>query len=66
MEPNGFVFESVDAAGMDYALNRAMSMWYSDRGSWRRLVQSIMRQDWSWYSPALDYIEIYHKSMRSF
>ncbi|KAJ9523115.1 hypothetical protein QJQ45_023899 [Haematococcus lacustris] len=72
METNGFVFESVDAAGMDYALNRALSMWYSDKAGWRQLVHRVMRQDWSWYSPALDYVsgrqqgvELYYKAMRS-
>jgi len=65
METNGFVFESTDAPGMDYALNRALNMWYSNRGGWGELVGRAMRMDWSWFSPALDYIELYYKAMRT-
>jgi starch synthase len=64
MLPNGFGFDSTDTAGMDYALNRAMSAWYSDRGWWNDLAGRIMTQDWSWNSPALDYIELYYKAMK--
>lgn len=35
MEKNGFVFESTDTAGLDYALNRAMATWYNDKDGFR-------------------------------
>ncbi len=62
--PNGFSFDSTDTAGMDYALNRALSAWYSDRGWWDMLAARVMTQDWSWSSPALDYIELYYRAMK--
>lgn len=62
---NGFSFEGTDAAGLDYALNRALSMWYSDRESWAELAASVMQQDWSWDSPALDYLELYYKALKA-
>jgi len=65
MRTNGFMFDSTDAAGMDYALNRAISMFYNDRPGWNTIVARIMQQDWSWYSPALDYTELYYKALRS-
>ncbi|KAF5837045.1 hypothetical protein DUNSADRAFT_4925 [Dunaliella salina] len=65
MRTNGFMFDSTDAAGMDYALNRAISMFYNDRPGWNAIVARIMQQDWSWYSPALDYTELYYKALRS-
>lgn len=61
MLPNGFSFEGTDTAGMDYALNRALSMWYSDRAAWQALTADVMSQDWSWDGPALDYLELYYK-----
>jgi len=64
MEPNGFSFEGTDSAGIDYALNRALTMWYSDKEAWKNLVQTVMNQDWSWNLPALDYLEIYYNAMK--
>ena len=61
---NGYSFDGADAAGMDYALNRALTSWYEGDG-WDELVASVMRIDWSWAGPAQDYIEIYYKAMRS-
>eukprot|EP00798_Chlamydomonas_sp_ICE-L_P004149 gene4149-14248_t len=42
-ETNGFVFDSTDTAGMDSALNRAMSTWYNDRDEFRALQGRVMR-----------------------
>ncbi|KAG2438870.1 hypothetical protein HYH02_010668 [Chlamydomonas schloesseri] len=65
MDTNGFSFEGTDFAGMDYALNRALSVWYSDRALWQSLRRRAMTQDWSWNSPALDYVELYYKALKS-
>jgi starch synthase len=64
LAPNGFSFEGTDAAGLDYALNRALSMWYSDKEGWYYLASSVMQQDWSWDGPALDYLELYYKALK--
>ncbi|XP_024543721.1 starch synthase 3, chloroplastic/amyloplastic-like [Selaginella moellendorffii] len=60
LEPNGFSFEGTDAAGVDYALNRALSAWYDARDWFHSLCQKVMEQDWSWNRPALDYVELYY------
>ncbi|GJP76945.1 hypothetical protein CLOP_g7390 [Closterium sp. NIES-67] len=60
MEPNGFSFEGADAAGVDYALNRAISGWYDGREWWQGLAKQVMEQDWTWNRPALDYLELYY------
>jgi starch synthase len=39
-------------------------MWYNDRRAWAQLAASVMQQDWSWDSPALDYMELYHRSIK--
>ncbi|BBN03016.1 starch synthase [Marchantia polymorpha subsp. ruderalis] len=57
---NGFSFEAPDAAGLDYALNRAISAWYEARDWFQDLCKQVMQQDWTWNRPALDYIELYY------
>jgi len=61
---NGFSFDGMDAPGMDYALNRALSLYFSERGQWVELAKNGMVTDWSWSGPALDYLELYHKITR--
>ncbi|CAN1222506.1 Soluble starch synthase 3, chloroplastic/amyloplastic [Linum grandiflorum] len=64
IEPNGFNFEVADAAGVDYALNRAISAWYDGRDWFNTLCKTVMEQDWSWNKPALDYMELYHSARK--
>lgn len=64
-EPNGFNFDGADPAGVDYALNRAVDRWYTDKEWWKELVSNDMQQDWSWNRPAIDYIELYHAAIHS-
>ncbi|KAK9804683.1 hypothetical protein WJX73_010729 [Symbiochloris irregularis] len=61
---NGFIFEGTDAGALDYALNRALSFYYTEREQWSDLVERIMRQDWSWAEPALDYLDLYYKALK--
>ncbi|CAK9176069.1 unnamed protein product [Ilex paraguariensis] len=63
-EPNGFNFDGADAAGVDYALNRAISAWYDGRDWFNSLCKLVMEQDWSWNRPALDYLELYHAARK--
>ncbi|KAK3188383.1 hypothetical protein Dsin_027944 [Dipteronia sinensis] len=64
LEPNGFSFDGVDTAGVDYALNRAISAWYDTRDWFDSLRKRVMEQDWSWNRPALDYMELYHATRK--
>jgi len=63
METNGFSFDGADTGGLDYALNRGLSLYFSDKEAWNQLSQRVMLMDWSWTNPAKDYIEIYHKAL---
>lgn len=62
--PNGFSFEGTDSNSLDYALNRALTFWYDKKEEWEDLTQRIMRQDWSWDSPALDYADAYYLTLK--
>ncbi|CAK7351255.1 unnamed protein product [Dovyalis caffra] len=64
LEPNGFSFDGADPAGVDYALNRAISAWYDGRDWFNSLCKKVMEQDWSWNKPALDYLELYHSARK--
>lgn len=64
LEPNGFSFAGADAAGIDYALNRAISAWYDGRDWFNMLCKRVMEQDWSWNRPALDYMELYRAARK--
>jgi starch synthase len=44
MDTNGFSFEGTDFAGLDYALNRALSCWYSERTLWHEVRKRAMAQ----------------------
>jgi len=64
MAVNGYSFDGADSGGMDYALNRALSGFHNDKEQWKELVERNMSTDWSWASPAIDYIELYYRAMR--
>lgn len=63
LETNGFSFDGADTGGLDYALNRGMSLYFSDKDAWTKLAKRAMLMDWSWTNPAQDYIELYYKAM---
>lgn len=64
LEPNGFNFDGADPAGVDYALNRAISAWFDGREWFNSLCKRVMEQDWSWNRPALDYMELYYAARK--
>jgi starch synthase len=64
MEVNGYSFDGADSGGMDYALNRALSGFHNDKAQWNELVERNMSTDWSWASPAQDYLELYYRALR--
>lgn len=57
-ERNGFTFDFPDAAGVDWALNRALECW-SDKKKWHTLMRNGMHKDLSWTKPAKEYLSIY-------
>lgn len=63
LETNGFSFDGADTGGLDYALNRGMSLYFSDKEAWTKLAKRAMLMDWSWTNPAQDYIELYHRAI---
>ena len=64
MTPNGFQFDGTEAHDIDYALNRAIDLFYNDREKFHALQANCMSCDFSWNRPALDYIELYHAARK--
>ncbi|MCU0960132.1 MAG: glycogen synthase GlgA [Pirellulaceae bacterium] len=58
---NGFSFSTFDADHLEQALNRACHMYEWEPEQWRRLVETGMRQDWSWAHSARQYVELYEQ-----
>ncbi|MDR2392135.1 MAG: glycosyltransferase, partial [Planctomycetota bacterium] len=57
---NGFTFRDPTPTSLDYALNRAIRMWYDNPDSFNRVIRNGMRCDYSWREPARHYENIYH------
>jgi starch synthase len=54
----GIVFNDYNAEGVTWALNTALDL-YQNKGSWRRLMQNGMAQDYSWSRQVRGYVELY-------
>ena len=65
LPPNGYSFESADAAGVDYALGRALDDWFTNPSKFEKLVDNAMGIDWSWAEPCLEYVELYWRAAGS-
>jgi len=59
-ERNGFVFHTSDAAGIESALKRAITLWHEDSKQFYDLMKNGMKKDLSWKDPAKDYLNIYN------
>ena len=55
----GFRFDPPWPGTFRDAVLRAVTMYYEDPASWRRLMESGMRQDWSWDRSAAEYEKLY-------
>jgi len=55
---NGFKFSEYDPKALLQAIIRAISF-YSDRGSWQKIVDNAMVSDFSWRRSAEHYVELY-------
>lgn len=57
---NGFVFNNADYQGVESALNRAISLWYSYPDDFRSLIIHGMNCDYSWNNPGQHYLNVYN------
>jgi starch synthase len=60
---NGFLFDDYSPKELDAALERAVSTYCNDSPIWRRIIETGMRQDWSWSASARRYEELYQRTV---
>ena len=58
----GFVFDAATSEALVGALQRALAL-YRQPPVWKRLVQTAMRQDFSWKRSAAEYLELYETAV---
>jgi len=56
---NGFSFTRYGTDELDETLRRACDMYDNEPARWQQLVETGMRQDWSWRRSAQRYVELY-------
>jgi starch synthase len=59
---NGFAFYHYSTGELEAKLRRACDVFRHDPGTWTQLVNTAMRQDWSWTNSARQYVELYQRS----
>ena len=59
----GIVFNDYNAEAVTWALNTALDL-YQNKGTWRRLMQNGMAQDFSWSRQVRGYVELYESIVR--
>lgn len=56
---NGFVFDGATLEELEFALERAIGLWFQHREAFQALSLNGMRMDFSWREPARRYLKIY-------
>ena len=59
---NGFSFSDASSYALSMAIDRACRA-YAQPELWRRLIETGMRQDWSWDRSAQGYVELYQRTV---
>ena len=66
----GFCFEAANVSILEGTLRRAVETYWQNQDVWQQLVETGMRQDWSWAASAQHYEQAYiaaksrHKELR--
>jgi starch synthase len=60
----GFQFEAYNASVLEATLRRAVETYWQNPAAWQQLVETGMKQDWSWTKSAQRYLEVYAQASR--
>jgi starch synthase len=55
----GLVFDGYSVSDLTEAIKRAQKIWLGDSESWQKLMQNVMKEDFSWGKSAKEYLELY-------
>jgi starch synthase len=59
----GFVFEEYTVDALTREMQRAVNL-FPKKDTWKKLITNCMRQDYSWGTSALQYIDLYRKAKK--
>ncbi len=62
---NGFRFDDYSLVGLERAVNKAVDVYLHNQPQWNQIVESGMRDDWSWEQSAKHYMDIYERTINS-
>lgn len=62
---NGFSFREYTVEALAETIETAARMYRTDKQSWGQIVDTAMRQDWSWGHSATQYLDLYRKTIES-
>ncbi|TWT65826.1 glycogen synthase GlgA [Crateriforma conspicua] len=57
----GFHVDAFEPWALDQAIGRALHMRYHEPENWKNIVETGMKQDWSWRKSADRYVELYER-----
>lgn len=60
---NGFSFDAFTADDLERGLSRAVGRYRDEPETWKQLVETGMRNDWSWKSSAQLYEQLYQRTI---
>jgi len=58
-QANGFSFDEYEPQALEQTLARAVAMYRNQPNTWQQVVETAMRQDWSWEASAAKYADLY-------
>lgn len=61
----GFAFHGYRLDELEHTLGRAIEICRTEPLVWAKLVENGMRQDWSWHRSAMQYSELYERTVAS-
>lgn len=61
----GFSFNDYSVVGLERALNEALDFYLHRRRQWAQIIETGMRNDWSWKNSAQRYKEIYLETLQN-
>ena len=61
--PNGFSFQEYSSLALSETLRRACDLYRLHPDQWKKLIETGMRQDWSWAVSARKYAELYQQTL---
>ncbi len=58
---NGFIFKKYSSEELYKTIDKALTVFYTNRKLWRRLKVNGMKNNFSWDKPAYEYLKLYKK-----